>query len=170
MYTGLRLLSAGHVSTLLHPHCTPGPSPCIYNRKGQGPHTGGWSRGTLSLSPSRTLVTHTASAPTLAQDNTKPRFSPFVCSVSRQPIWDGARSDNLLVGPGTPQGRNADNFSFQKIEKYSENMKNYRRLLKGILTCFTHLLHLETLCNDMSATTKASLGLIPLGLRQYKTK
>jgi hypothetical protein len=32
----------------------------------------------LSLSPSRTLVTPTASAPTLAQDNTEPRFSPFV--------------------------------------------------------------------------------------------
>jgi hypothetical protein len=25
MYIGLRLLSAGHVSILLHPHCTPGP-------------------------------------------------------------------------------------------------------------------------------------------------
>jgi hypothetical protein len=49
MYIGLRLLSAGHVSILLHPHCTPGPSPCIYKRKGQGPHTRGWSRETLSL-------------------------------------------------------------------------------------------------------------------------
>jgi hypothetical protein len=78
MCIGLRLLFAGHVSILLHPNCTLGPSPCIYKRKGQGPHTGGWSRGTLSLSPSRTLVTPTASAPTLAQDNTEPRFSPFV--------------------------------------------------------------------------------------------
>jgi hypothetical protein len=77
MYIGLRLFSAGHVSILLHPHCTPGPSPCIYKRKGQGPHAGGGCAG-LSLSPSRTLVTPTASAPTLAQDNTKPWFSPFV--------------------------------------------------------------------------------------------
>jgi hypothetical protein len=39
-------------------------------------------RAGLSLSPSRTLVTPTASAPTLAQDNTKPRFSPL-CVPSR---------------------------------------------------------------------------------------
>jgi hypothetical protein len=31
-------------------------------------------------------------------------------------------------------------------------------------------LHLETPCNDMNATTKVPLGLIPLGLRYYKTK
>jgi hypothetical protein len=30
-------------------------------------------------------------------------------SVSRRPIWAGARGDNLLVGPGTPGFRNADN-------------------------------------------------------------
>jgi hypothetical protein len=35
-----------------------------------------------SLSPPRELVTPTASAPTLAQDNTKPRFSPL-CVPSR---------------------------------------------------------------------------------------
>jgi hypothetical protein len=45
MYIGLWLLSDGHVSILLHPHCTPGPSPCIYKRKVQGPHARGWSRG-----------------------------------------------------------------------------------------------------------------------------
>jgi hypothetical protein len=33
-----------------------------------------------------------------------------LCSVSRQPIWAGARSDNLLVGPGTPRGRNAETY------------------------------------------------------------
>jgi hypothetical protein len=33
---------------------------------------------------------------------------PPLCPVSRQPIWAGTRSDNLLVGPGTPRGRNAD--------------------------------------------------------------
>jgi hypothetical protein len=36
-----------------------------------------------------------------------PVFPPS-CSVSRQPIWAGTRDDNLLVGPGTPRGRNAD--------------------------------------------------------------
>jgi hypothetical protein len=34
-------------------------------------------------------------------------FSPL-CSVSRRPIWAGTRSDNLLVGLGTPRGRNTD--------------------------------------------------------------
>jgi hypothetical protein len=30
---------------------------------------------------------------------------PPLCSVSRRPIWARTRSDNLLVGPGTPRGR-----------------------------------------------------------------
>jgi hypothetical protein len=34
-----------------------------------------------------------------------------------------------------------------------------------MLTCFKHIIHLETLYNGMNATTKAPLGLIPLGLR-----
>ena len=34
--------------------------------------------------------------------------SPPLCPVSRRPIWAGTRSDNLLVGPGTSRGRNAD--------------------------------------------------------------
>jgi hypothetical protein len=46
-------------------------------------------------------------------------------------------------------------------------MKIYRKLLQGILTCFEHLSHIETLCDDMNATTKAPLGLI--GLHQYIT-
>jgi hypothetical protein len=37
-----------------------------------------------------------------------PLFYPPSCSTSRRPIWAGTRSDNLLVGPGTPRGRNAD--------------------------------------------------------------
>jgi hypothetical protein len=49
-------------------------------------------------------------------------------------------------------------------------MKIYRKLPHGIFTCVKHLLHLETLCNDMNATTKAPLGLTSLGLRQYITK
>jgi hypothetical protein len=35
-------------------------------------------------------------------------FLPPSRSVSRRPIWAGAHGDNLLVGPGTPRGRNAD--------------------------------------------------------------
>jgi hypothetical protein len=36
-------------------------------------------------------------------------FFPPSRSVSCRPIWAGARGDNLLVGPGTPRVRNADN-------------------------------------------------------------
>jgi hypothetical protein len=48
-------------------------------------------------------------------------------------------------------------------------MKIYRKLLRGILTCFKHLLHLKTLYNGMNATTKAPLGLTSLDLCQYIT-
>jgi hypothetical protein len=49
--------------------------------------------------------------------NTKAAGFPFYAclppsrSVSRRPIWAGARGDNLLVGSGTPRGRNADKFA-----------------------------------------------------------
>jgi hypothetical protein len=56
------------LDTLAHcytPHCTPGSSPYIYKRKVQGSRTRRWPRGrtgwctrlSLSLSPTRTLVT-----------------------------------------------------------------------------------------------------------------
>jgi hypothetical protein len=42
-------------------------------------------------------------------------------SVSRRPIWAGARGDNLLVGPGTPRVPNADtNLNMQQKEKLNE--------------------------------------------------
>jgi hypothetical protein len=62
----------------------------------------------LSLSPSRMLVTPTASAPPLAQDNMSRGFSP-VCVPSRaNPSRLGHAATILLVGPGTPRGQNAD--------------------------------------------------------------
>jgi hypothetical protein len=57
----------------------------------------------LSLSPSRTLVTPTASASPLAQDNTSRGFPPL-CSVSRQPIWAGTCSDNFTRRSRDPPG------------------------------------------------------------------
>jgi hypothetical protein len=57
----------------------------------------------LSLSPSRTLVTPTASAPPVAQDNTSHGFSPL-CSISRQPIWAGTRRDNFTHRSRDPPG------------------------------------------------------------------
>jgi hypothetical protein len=113
---------ARHVSTLLHPHCTPGPSPYAYKRKVQGSRTRGlaaWENGpthkalALSLSHANACNPLLQAHPPWAQDNTKAAGSPLLflpplCSVSRRPIWAGTRSDNLLVGPGTPRGRNAD--------------------------------------------------------------
>jgi hypothetical protein len=61
------------------------------------------NRLTHTLSPSRTLVTPTASASTLAQDNTSRDFPPS-CSVSRQHIWAGARSDNFTRRSKDPPG------------------------------------------------------------------
>jgi hypothetical protein len=65
----------------------------------------------LSLSPSRALVTPYCERIRPGRRTTRGRDSLIVsplCSASRRPIWAGTRSDNLLVGPGTPQGRNAD--------------------------------------------------------------
>jgi hypothetical protein len=63
--------------------------------------------------------------PTWAQDNTEAAGFPFavsppLCSVSRRPIWAGTRGDNSLVGPGTPQGRNADNMYTIIIHSYKQ--------------------------------------------------
>jgi hypothetical protein len=66
--------------------------------------------------------------PTWAQGNTKAAGFPFACffhpscSVSRQPIWAGTSGDNLLIGPGTPWGRNAD--KNQELQVQLENCKN----------------------------------------------
>jgi hypothetical protein len=106
-------------------HCTPGSSPYAYKRKVQGPLIEGWPRGEgwdgarigLSLPPSRTLVTPYCkrTRPGRGTNTKVAGFFFYTClppshSVSRRPIWAGARGDNLLVGPGTPQGRNADSW------------------------------------------------------------
>jgi hypothetical protein len=44
----------------------------------------------------------------LAQDNTSCVLPPL-CSISRQPIWVGTRSDNFTRWSRDPRGRNADN-------------------------------------------------------------
>jgi hypothetical protein len=111
------------LDTLAHcytPHCTPGPSPYVYKRKVQGSRTrrlatreNGLVHKALSLSPTRTLVTPYCKRTRPGRRTTRrPRVPlccfPPLCSVSRRPIWAGTRSDNLLVGPGTPRGRNTD--------------------------------------------------------------
>jgi hypothetical protein len=72
----------------------------------EGGRAGGWAdeqARSLSLSPSRTLVTPTTSAPPLAQDNTSRGFSSL-CSISRQPIWAGTRRDNFTRRSRDPPG------------------------------------------------------------------
>jgi hypothetical protein len=106
MYIGLWLPFARHVSTLLHPpHCTPGPSPYIYKRKVQGSRTRRWLRGrtgrrtrlSLSLSPSRTLVTPYCKRIRPGHRTTRGRgfpllFSPLVFRLAPTHLgWDTQR-------------------------------------------------------------------------------
>jgi hypothetical protein len=105
MYLGLWLLSARHVSTLLHPHCTPGPSPYAYKRKVQGSRTrrlatreNGPTHKALSLSPTRTLVTPYCKRIRPGRRTTRrPRFPlavspPFVFRLAPTHLgWDTQR-------------------------------------------------------------------------------
>jgi hypothetical protein len=126
MYIGLWLLSARHVSSLLHPPIVhlgllltsiKGRSRALVRKGGRA---GGRADGqSLSLSLTNACNPLLQAHPPWAQDNTS-RGSPFcspLCSVSRRPIWAGTRSDNLLVGPGTPRGRNADTNSQRYMNK-----------------------------------------------------
>jgi hypothetical protein len=94
--------------TLAHsytPHCTSGPSPCIYKREVQGlparGSRGGTSKrtGSLSLSLSRTLVTPTTSTPWC--EIIRAALSPCVPSRAN-PSGQGHAAKKILVGPGTP--------------------------------------------------------------------
>jgi hypothetical protein len=50
-------------------------------------------------------------------------------------------------------------------------LENSPRLLRDILTCLKHVLHLETLCNNINTTIKTFLGFISLSLKLiYNTK
>jgi hypothetical protein len=102
--------------TLAHsytPHCTPGPSPCIYKREVQGLHAGG-ARGN-ELTNRLTLSLSLANACNPYYDHTpwceiiRAALSPCVPSRAN-PSGQGHAATNLLVGPGTPQVRNADNW------------------------------------------------------------
>jgi hypothetical protein len=104
------------------PHCTPGPSPCIYKREVQGLHAKGGAgeqaneqAHSLSLSRARTLVTPTTSTPPWC-GVTRAAFLPCVPSRAN-PSGLGHAATNLLVGPGTPRGRNADKGVSQNTDR-----------------------------------------------------
>jgi hypothetical protein len=61
-------------------------------------------------------------------------------------------------------------FLFRKKKNTRENMKNYRKLLRCILTCFKRVLRIETLCNDMNKIIKASQRFILLSLTHVYIK
>jgi hypothetical protein len=106
--------------------------------------------------------------PPWAQDNmSRGSLFPPLCSISRRPIWAGTRSDNLLVGPGTPRGRNADNFirhcwclgfELQKPSDVSlqvllmilcaleHGLSSYRLRLKPLETCDQHIFQFLSRC------------------------
>jgi hypothetical protein len=73
--------------------------------------------------------------PPWAQDNTsRGSLPPPLCSISRRPIWAGTRSDNLLVSPGTPRGRNADiSRTIRFMQKQSVVLCSSHKLL---MLCF----------------------------------
>jgi hypothetical protein len=106
--------------TLAHsytPHCTHGPSPCIYKREVQGLHARG-SRGTTSwrtgsLSLSWTLVTPTTSTHPW-RGITRAAFSPFVFHLVPTHLgWDAQRQIYSSV-QGPPGVETPTNPTFQK--------------------------------------------------------
>ena len=72
------------------------------------------NRLSLSLSLANACNPLLQAHPPWAQDNTSRSslFFPLVFHLAST-IWAGTRSDNLLVGPGTPRGRNADRMLYR---------------------------------------------------------
>jgi hypothetical protein len=95
--------------TLAHsytPHCTPGPSPCIYKREVQGLHAEGRA-GERANEQAHSLSLANACNPyyectPLVRDNTS-RVS-LLCSILRQSIWAGTRNDKFTRRSRDPPG------------------------------------------------------------------
>jgi hypothetical protein len=124
MYLGLWLLSARHVSTLLHPPIVHlGPLLTSIKGRPKALVRGGWPRGrtgwrtvppSLSLSLANACNPLLQARPTWAQDNTEAAGSPLLFS----PLCAPSRADPSGLGhavtiyssvQGPPRGRNADN-------------------------------------------------------------
>jgi hypothetical protein len=84
--------------TLAHsytPHCTPGPSPCIYKREVQGLPAGGRA-GTSKANRLSLSLPRDACNPYYEHPRCEIIQAAFpLCSILRQPIWAGARSDKF---------------------------------------------------------------------------
>jgi hypothetical protein len=98
--------------TLAHsytPHCTSGPSPCVYKRKVQGNPRGGFTRGegANEQAPSHSLSLSLRACNPYYERHPWCRIiqglSHLLCSIPRQPIWVGHAATISLVGPGTSQ-------------------------------------------------------------------
>jgi hypothetical protein len=97
------------------PRCTTGLSPCLYKREVQGnPERGSREgNGGRALCPPLSPLTRRACNPYCERHpwcRIIQGLSHILCSIPRQPIWAGTRSDNSLVGLGTPRGQNADSW------------------------------------------------------------
>jgi hypothetical protein len=127
--------SSSLLDTLAHcytSHCTPGPSPYAYKRKGQGTRTKGWPRGGGRDGACRPLAPSHADAcnpllqahPTWARDKHEGREFPLFTPVS---LWlfppFALRLAPTHLGWGTrrqftrqsrdPRGRNADTYVYE---------------------------------------------------------
>jgi hypothetical protein len=106
MYIGLWFLSAGHVSILLHPQCTPGPSPCIYKRKGQGPHTKG-GRARLPLSLANACNPYSRESPATSSARDAAPFQESRVHVPRRQLRHGTPSSAARQRQRRPSARPA---------------------------------------------------------------
>jgi hypothetical protein len=97
------------------PHCTPGPSPCIYKREVQGLHSKGRTgeqanKQAHSLSLANACYPYYEHTP-LARGNTS-RVFPLVFHLAPTHLgWDAQRQIYSSV-QGPPRGRNTDMFDF----------------------------------------------------------
>jgi hypothetical protein len=95
------------------PHCTSGPSPCIYKREVQGLHARGLRGGTSKRTGSLSLSLVNACNPYYEHppccEITRAAFPSCVPSCAN-PSGLGHAAINLLVGLGTPWVRNADSW------------------------------------------------------------
>jgi hypothetical protein len=94
------------------PHCTSGPSPCIYKREVQGLHAEGRA-GEQADEQAHSHPLTNACKPyyehTPWRGITRAAILPCVPSRAN-PSELGRAATNLLVGPGTPRGRNTDSW------------------------------------------------------------